>query len=337
MIRAYAARTPGGMLEAFEYDPGTLHDHDVEVSVDYCGLCHSDLSMIDNEWGSTRYPLVPGHEGIGTVVGVGRAVTNLHPGQRVGIGWQSGACMTCDVCMSGDHNLCGSRQATIRGGHHGAFADRVRGRSEFVIPLPAELDAASAGPLFCGGITVFNPLVQFNVPPTARVGVIGIGGLGHMAVKFLKAWGCEVTAFSSSADKEDEVRKAGARHFIDSGDPDALAAARGTLDFIISTVNASLDWNAYINALRTRGRLHLVGVATRPASVDMVSMMASQKSLSGSSVGSPSNMIKMLEFAARHDIRPTIEMYPFGKVNEAIDRLRSGNARYRVVLAREVA
>lgn len=334
MFRAYAARSPGGRLESFEYDPGPLGDQDVEVSVDYCGLCHSDLSMIDNEWGSTQYPLVPGHEGVGKIVALGNRVRNLRLGQLVGIGWQSGACMTCETCMSGDHNLCGSRQATIRDGHHGAFADRVRGRSEFVIPLPDELDAASAGPLLCGGITVFNPLVQFNVQPTARVGVIGIGGLGHLAVRFLKAWGCEVTAFSSSAEKEDEVREAGARHFVNSGDPDALRAIRGSLDFIISTVNAPLDWNGYIEALRNRGRLHMVGVTTKATPINMVPLMMGQKSLSGSSIGSPSNIAKMLEFAARHDIRPVIELYAFDQVNEALNRLRSGKARYRVVLSR---
>ncbi|MFN4852412.1 NAD(P)-dependent alcohol dehydrogenase, partial [Microcystis sp.] len=255
MIRAYAAREKGGKLEPFDYDPGILADEDVEIAVEYCGICHSDLSMLDNDWGLTTYPFVPGHEVVGTIAALGAKVKELNLGQRVGLGWFSRSCSTCETCMSGDQNLCATAEGTIVG-RHGGFAEKVRAHHSWLVPLPDQLDAAKAGPLFCGGITVFNPIVQFDIKPTARVGVIGIGGLGHIALKFLKAWGCEVTAFSSSPDKETEAKELGATHFINSRDPEALQSVQNYFDFIISTVNVNLDWGLYIACLRPKGRLH---------------------------------------------------------------------------------
>lgn len=334
MIHAYAAAEPGGKLKPFEYDPGTLGPDDVEIDVQHCGICHSDLSMLDNEWDIAQYPLVPGHEVIGTVSAAGGAVTHLAPGQNVGLGWHAGYCMTCPSCLAGDHNLCAQSRATIVG-HHGGFADKVRAAAASVVPLPAGIDLQSAGPLFCGGITVFNPLVQFDVKPTARVGVIGIGGLGHMAVQFANAWGCEVTAFTSSEDKKKAALDLGAHRTIDSRDPEAIEAAAGQFDLILSTVNVKLDWNAYVAALRPRGRIHFVGATLEPLDLSVFPLLMGQRSVSASPVGSPATIARMLDFAARHDIRPVIETYPFDQVNEAVDRLRSGQARYRIVLTRQ--
>lgn len=186
MINAYAATEAGGKLAPFQYDPGILAPDQVEIDVAHCGICHSDLSMLKNDWGISQYPLVPGHEVVGTVAATGDLVSHLKPGQRVGLGWHSGYCMTCKPCVSGDNNLCSSSEPTIVG-HHGGFADKVRAKAPAVVPLPDGLDFVSAGPLLCGGITVFNPLVQFDIPPTAEVAVVGIGGLGHMALAFLNA------------------------------------------------------------------------------------------------------------------------------------------------------
>jgi uncharacterized zinc-type alcohol dehydrogenase-like protein len=333
MIKAYAAHEAGGELKPFEYDPGPLGRDDVEIDVEHCGICHSDLSMLNNDWGMSSYPLVPGHEVIGTVAKVGEGVTSVKVGDRVGLGWHAGYCMTCPSCLSGDHNLCTGATATI-GGRHGGFAEQVRAQATSVIPLPEGVDAASAGPLFCGGITVFNPLVQYDLSPTARVGVVGIGGLGHMALKFLRAWGCEVTAFTSSEAKRDEAVQMGAHRTVDSRSAEALAAEAGRFDMIISTVNVKLDWNAYVGALKPKGRLHLVGATVEPLDLGAFGLLMGQKSVSASPVGSPAVIARMLEFAARHDIRPVIETYPFEKVNEAMDRLRSGQARYRIVLTR---
>lgn len=331
MIKAYAASKAGGVLEPFEYEPGPLNRNDVELDVEFCGICHSDLSMLDNDWGNTTYPFVPGHEVVGTIRAVGEGVTHRQIGERVGLGWNSGFCGICSACMTGDHNMCSSSEDTIIG-RHGGFAEQVRAQAAAVVPLPDRLDVASAGPLFCGGITVFNPMVQFNLMPTARVGVIGIGGLGHMALQFLRAWGCEVIAFTTNDAKRTEALEMGAHSTINTRDDEALAAEKGRFDFILSTVNVKLNWNAYLAALKPRGRLHLVGVTLEPMDLAALPLIGGQRSISGSPIGSPAVIAQMLEFAARHEIRPIIEIFPMSEVNEALARLRSGKARYRIVL-----
>ena len=333
MINAYAVNQKGGKLEPFSYDPGALRADEVEIDVDYCGICHSDVSMIDNDWGMSQYPLVAGHEVVGRVAQTGSAVSHLKTGQVVGLGWHAGYCNHCECCQRGDQNLCAAAQPTIAG-HHGGFADKVRASAISVIPLPDGMDAASAGPLFCGGITVFNPLLQFDIRPTEKVAVIGIGGLGHMALQFLNAWGCEVTAFTSSEAKREEAIAMGATHTLNSRDAAELEAAAGRFDLIISTVNVTLDWPGYLNTLRARGRLHFVGVALEPVQLPVFPLLAGQRSVSGSPVGSPASIAKMLNFAVRHDIKPVVEMFAFDQINEAVDRVRSGKAHYRVVLKR---
>lgn len=334
MIRAYAASQPKGPLAPFQYEPGALKHDEIEMKVHACGICHSDLSMLDNEWGMTQYPFVPGHEAVGEVAAVGSHVTHLKVGDHVGLGWYSRSCLTCRSCMDGDHNLCGTSEGVIVG-RHGGFADRVRCQAAWAVKLPKGVGVKSAGPLFCGGITVFNPIVQFGVKPTDRVGVIGIGGLGHLAIRFLRAWGCEVTAFSSSAGKTDEVKAMGAHHVVNSRDAAALAAVANSFDFILSTVNVPLDWAAYVNCLRARGRLHVVGAVLEPIAVGAFPMITGQKSLSASPLGSPATTATMLDFCARHNIAPTCEYFPMSKVNEALAHLRAGKARYRVVLTAE--
>ena len=236
--------------------------------------------MIDNEWGQSAFPLVPGHEVIGTISALGSHAKNLKLGQRVGLGWMSGSCLACHTCLSGDHNLCPTAEQTIVR-RHGGFADRVRSHWVWAVPLPEVLDPAAAGPLFCGGITVFNPIVQCGIQPTDRVGVIGIGGLGHMALQFLSKWGCEVTAFTSSDAKADEAQKLGAHHVVNSRDSAAMKRIAGSLDFILSTVNVALDWPVILGALAAKGRLHLVGAVLQPIPVAAFSLIGQQKAVSG--------------------------------------------------------
>ncbi len=333
MIKSHAALEAATALTPFEYDPGQLGRDEVEINVEHCGICHSDLSMIDNSWGMSQYPLVPGHEIIGTVANKGEGVTSVNVGDKVGLGWHSGYCLTCPSCLSGDHNLCASGQSTIVG-RHGGFAEQVRAQATSVIALPDGIDIESAGPLFCGGITIFNPMVQFDLKPTSKVAVIGIGGLGHMALQFLRAWGCEVTAFTSTDSKRAEALEMGAHHTINSRDSEAIAGAVGRFDMVLSTVNVKLDWNAYIATLTPRGRLHFVGATVEPLDIAVFPLIGGQRSVSGSPVGSPAVIAQMLEFAVRHDIKPVIETFGFDQVNEALDRLRSGEARYRIVLSR---
>jgi alcohol/geraniol dehydrogenase (NADP+) len=330
-IKAFAALERGARLEPFEYDPGPLGPEQVEIDVTHCGICHSDLSMLNNEWEQSVFPLVPGHEVAGTIAVVGERVKRLQVGQRVGLGWHAGSCMACSQCLSGNHNLCASGEGTIVA-RHGGFADRVRAHWVWAIPLPEQLDSANAGPLFCGGATVFNPIVQFDVKPTDRVGVIGIGGLGHLALQFLNKWGCEVHAFTSSDAKRDEALKLGAHVVVNSRDSNAMKTIAGSLDFVISTVNVPLDWSAIIETVAPRGRLHLVGAVLDPIPVAAFSLIMTQRSISGSPVASPATTATMLEFCARHRIAPVIETFPMSRVNEALDHLRAGKARYRIVL-----
>jgi uncharacterized zinc-type alcohol dehydrogenase-like protein len=331
MIKAYAAFEAGGELKPFEYDPGPLADHDVEIAVDYCGICHSDLSMLNNEWGITQYPFVPGHEVAGKISAVGKHVKKFKIGDRVGLGWHSSYCNDCNTCLEGDHNLCSSAQGTLIG-RHGGFADKVRAQATSVVTLPDELSSEKAGPLFCGGITVYNPMVQFDLKPTAKVAVIGIGGLGHMALKFLNAWGCEVTAFTSTSAKRIEALELGAHKTLNSKDSDELIKAANSFDLILSTVNVSLDWGSYVQTLKPKGRLHFLGAILEPIKLSVFSLMGAQRSISSSPVGSPAVIAQMLEFSARHNIEPEVEVFDITDVNAAIERLKKGSPRYRVVL-----
>ncbi len=287
--------------------------------------------MLNNDWSNAQFPLVPGHEVVGKIVARGEQVKDLQVGQLVGLGWYSDSCGICQQCMSGDHNLCPTVESTIVG-RFGGFADRVRAHREWAIPLPEKLDPATSGPLFCGGITVFNPLVQVNVHPTDHVGVIGIGGLGHLALQFLHAWGCEVTAFTTGDDKQPEAEKLGANHVVNTRKAGVLDALGGRFDAILVTANADLDWPAYVNTLRPRGRLHFVGVPPSPIGVPAFPLIGEQRSITATTVGSPATTAKMLDFSARHGVAPIVEMFPLSKVNEAMERLRSGKARYRIVL-----
>ena len=324
---ARAARQPMA-LEALE--PGPLGTEEVEVAVEHCGLCHSDLSVLNNEWGVSQFPATLGHEVVGRVTALGAGAEGLTVGQRVGVGWFSGSDMHCRQCMSGNHHLCPQVQATIIG-HRGGFASHVRAHWAWVIPLPEKLNPADAGPLLCGGVTVFNPLLMY-AKPTDRIGVIGIGGLGHMAVRFAAAYGCDVTAFTSSEGKFDEARGFGANHVVSSRDPAAIKKLAGSFDLLISTVNVPLDWAALIDTLAPNGRLHLVGAVLEPIPVPAFSLILQQRSVSGSPTGSPVAIATMLDFAARHNVLPQTEHYPMSNINEAFARLGSGKARYRIVL-----
>jgi uncharacterized zinc-type alcohol dehydrogenase-like protein len=244
--------------------------------------------------------------------------------------------MHCDFCLAGDHNLCVTGEQTIVH-RHGGFADRVRCHWAWASPIPAALETAKIGPLFCGGITVFNPIVQFDVRPTSRVGVIGIGGLGHLALQFLNKWGCEVYAFSSSESKRDEAHRLGAHHLINSTDPSQMKKIAGSLDFVISTASAALDWEAIIETLAPKGRLHFVGVPPAPLKIGAFPLIGGQKSISGSPLGSPATISDMLDFCARHNIAPVTEHFKMSQVNDAFERLHSGKARYRIVLENDIA
>jgi uncharacterized zinc-type alcohol dehydrogenase-like protein len=331
-IQGLAAHAAGAELLPYHYDPGKLGPHAVEIAITHCAICHSDLHLISNDWGISTYPFIPGHEIIGTVAAMGDAVNALAVGQRVGLGWQSNSCAECEWCTRGMENLCPTLEATCVH-RNGGYADRVRANSRFVIPIPDALQSEHAAPLLCGGITVYNPLRTHGVNPSSRVGVIGIGGLGHLAIQFAKVFGAEVTAFSTSAAKEEEARSLGAHHFVNSRESKALKEVAGSLDLILSTVNADQDWSVYIQALRPTGTLCFLGVPPSPVALQVFPLVSGLRSISGSPIGSPSRLREMLDVAARHGVKAQTESFPMAKANEAIEKVKKNKVRYRAVLA----
>ena len=327
---AWIARGPKEPMVLETFDPGPLGSEDIEVAVEHCGLCHSDLSVLNNDWDISRYPAILGHEVTGRVSAVGANAKRLAVGQRVGVGWFSGSCMHCRQCMSGSHHLCPRAQATIVG-HSGGFATHVRSHWAWAIPLPQTLSFSEAGPLLCAGVTVFAPLTMY-AKPTDRVGVIGIGGLGHLAVKFAASYGCDVTAFTSSERKAEEAKRFGANQVVSINDSGAIRNLSGSIDLLISTVNVKLDWGGIIGVLAPRGRLHVVGAVPEPIPVAAISLIMGQRSVSGSPGASPVTVETMLDFAARHNLMPQNEHLPMSQINEAFARLKSGKVHYRIVL-----
>jgi uncharacterized zinc-type alcohol dehydrogenase-like protein len=330
-IRGWSCPGARQALVPHSFDPGPLGPEEVEMAVDYCGICHSDLTFIEDAAGISKFPFIPGHEAIGRITAVGEHAKGLKIGQLVGIGWTAESCMHCHECLSGDHHLCAQAVPTIIG-HQGGFADRMRAHWAWTIPLPQGLDPSSSGPLLCGGVTVYAPLAMFGVKPTHRVGVVGIGGLGHLGVKFANAWGCEVTAFTSSASKTDEARNFGAHHVVATRDRKAIAALGKSLDLLLVTVNVSLDWPVMLQTLKPKGRMHVVGAVLEPLAIPALSLIFGQNSVSGSPTGSPTMIAAMLDFAARHRIAPQVEHFPMSHVNDALAHLAAGKARYRIVL-----
>jgi uncharacterized zinc-type alcohol dehydrogenase-like protein len=326
----WVASAPKQPMKLEVVDLGPFQPEDFEIAVEHCGLCHSDLSILNNEWGISQYPAILGHEVIGRVTAIGPNAKGVTIGQRVGVGWHSGSCMHCRQCMSGSHHLCPQVQFTIVG-HRGGFASHIRAHWAWTIRLPEKLNFAEAGPLLCGGITVFAPLAR-HARPTSRVGIIGIGGLGHMAVKFAAAYGCDVTAFTSSESKFEEAKGFGANHVVSSRDSAAIKKLAGSFDLLISTVNVPLDWDAMIGTLAPNGRLHVVGAVLEAIPVSAFSLILGQRSVSGSPTGPPVEIETMLDFASRHNIAPQTERFPMSQINEAFARLESGKARYRIVL-----
>jgi uncharacterized zinc-type alcohol dehydrogenase-like protein len=331
IVNAYAAMSAKSKLDKFLYEPKALEQWDVEIKISHCGICHSDVHLIDDDWGVSVFPLVPGHEIIGEVMELGSQVNHLQNGQRVGVGWQSGSCLTCEWCVSGHENLCPHEVATCVG-HHGGFADRIRIDSRFAFPIPEKLKSAEAAPLLCGGVTVYSPFRIYNVLPSMKVGVIGIGGLGHLALQFARAFGYEVTAFSSSANKEAEARKFGAHHFIHTKTISALKEVANSFDFILNTTFSELDWAGFVKALRRNGKICTVGATANNINVPAELLLGGQRAICGSVIGNRWMIREMLEFAARHDTKAQIETTPLSEVNAAIETVRNGKARYRIVL-----
>lgn len=325
-IRALAVHAPGALLSSFEYGRTSLGADEIEVKVEYCALCHSDLHLMDGDW-ACAFPFVPGHEIIGSIIQTGVSVRDLKPGQRVGIGWQCGSCGICEVCITGRAHLCEAGKKRTCVNQYGGFAEYVRAHQHFVYAIPETIPSVHAAPLMCAGLTVFSALQTWVTPKTRRIGIIGMGGLGHLAVQFAARMGCEVTAFDLSEDRLTLAKELGAHQaaLTDS-------APKGTFDLMIAATAASLDWNHWLRHLTWGGVLCLLGYPAEEIRISPDILLDGQKIVTGSVVGSPETMRTMLDFAARHHVRPMVEELPMKQAHEAVARLRANKVRYRMVL-----
>jgi alcohol/geraniol dehydrogenase (NADP+) len=332
-ITGYAARERGGPLEPFTYEAPALGDQDVRVSVTHCGVCYSDVHAIEGRYGVFKFPLVPGHEIVGNVSEVGRAVTGLKEGDRVGIGWQGRSCMRCEWCQQREEQLCLDVVNNGTWTPYGGFSSSVVVDGRFAYLLPGTMPSEAAAVLMCAGIAVYSPLRTYAAGGSTRVGVVGVGGLGHLAIQFAHGFGCEVTAISSSPQKEQEARAFGADRFIASGDRAGMDAAESAFDLLLCSAPAGVDWDSLTTTLRRRGRLVLLGFPQ--LAMDSVDLVVHELSVTGSFPGSRSRMQEMLEFAQERNIVPKVELMPMSQVREAIQRVRENQARYRIVLVND--
>lgn len=331
-FQAYASLKPGEKLQPWEYEPAPLGSNDVEIAVTHNGLCHTDIHMRDNDWNVSKFPLVAGHEVVGNVTQIGADVTGIKIGDRLGFGWISNSCRVCDACLRGEENICRQGYKGLIVGNHGGFANKLRACADFAYKIPDNLDSASAAPLLCAGITVYTPLRTYIKYPGAKVGVLGIGGLGHLAIKFAEAMGAEVTAFSTSSDKEAEAKEFGAHYFCNWKNTEQIKEVSGTLDLLLCTVSSEIDWNKAFGLLANNGVLCLVGLPVSTLNIPLLPLVFGQKAIAGSVVGGRRFMKEMLEFAAIHQIKPMIETIPISQINAAMDRVVANKARYRIVL-----
>ncbi len=331
-IRGLATHAAGAQLLPYKYSVGELGPHEVEIKITHCGVCHSDVHLIDNDWGISKYPFIPGHEIVGMVTGVGSEVKDRTLGERVGVGWQSDSCGICEWCRQGDEHLCAKAQPTCVG-RNGGYADAIRVNAKFAIPVPDSLESENVAPLLCGGITVYSPLRNLLARPSSRVGVVGIGGLGHLGLQFARAFGCEVTAFSTSKDKEREARELGAHNFVNTRENGEIKKAAGSLDLILCTVSADQDFQSFIGLLRPKGFLVVLGAAPSPMQIAPFSLIAGQKAVSGSPSGSPRDLHEMLDVAARHKVKAITEKFAMKDANKAVEKVKKNQVRYRAVLA----
>jgi len=334
-ITGYAARDAGGPLEPFAYEPPALGDDDVRVSVTHCGVCYSDVHLIEGRYGVFDFPLVPGHEIVGHVSDIGAAVSALKVGDRVGIGWQGRSCMRCEWCLQGEEQLCVDVVKNGTWTPYGGFSSSVTVDGRFAYPLPDSMPSETAAVLMCAGLAVYAPLRAYAQGDRPRVGIVGVGGLGHVAIQFAHALGHEVTAISSSPQKEREARDFGADHFLLSTDKAALKRARFAFDLLLCSAHCGIDWDYLLWILDRRGRLVLLGFPE--LTMDSVDLVVHEVSVTGSFVGNRAHMREMLAFAHEHHITPRVELMPMSRAEEAMRRVRENQARYRIVLVNDTA
>ncbi|KAK4764808.1 hypothetical protein SAY86_025898 [Trapa natans] len=336
----WAARDSSGHLSPFNFSRRATGENDVTFKVLYCGICHSDLHSIRNEWGGSTYPMVPGHEVVGVVTEVGSKVTKFKVGDKVGVGCLVGSCRSCESCANDLENYCPDTIATYNSKYndgtttHGGYSNIMVADEHFVVAIPDSLPLDGAAPLLCAGITVYSPLRYYGLDkPGLHVGVVGLGGLGHMAVKFAKAMGLKVTVISTSPSKKQEaIERLGADSFLDSRDQEDMQSANGTMDGIIDTVSAIHPLQPLLGLLKSNGKLVMVGAPSKPLQLPAFSLLMGRKALGGSLIGGLKETQEMINFASEHSIVSDIEVIPMDYVNKAMERLARADVRYRFVI-----
>ena len=337
--KAYSAGSATSPLASSTIARRDTNEHDVQIEILYCGICHSDLHMVRNEWGGTVYPIVPGHEIVGRVTKVGAAVTKYKVGDLAAVGCMVDSDHTCPECKAGLEQFCPNMTLTFNspdkqlgGMTYGGYSDSIVVDESFVLRLPPNLDLAGAAPLLCAGITTYSPMRHWDVTEGKKVGVVGLGGLGHMGVKFAHAFGAHVVVFTTSPGKKDDAHRLGADEVVISRNTDEMAGHAGSFDFILDTVAADHDISAYISLLRRDGNITLVGAPEKPLAVSAFSLILGRRSLSGSPIGGIAETQEMLDFCGQHGITSDIEMIRIQGINEAYERMLKSDVKYRFVI-----
>ncbi|RUO58695.1 NAD(P)-dependent alcohol dehydrogenase [Pseudidiomarina insulisalsae] len=337
----YAAPAADKELDYFEFERREPKVDDVEIEIIYCGVCHSDLHQARDEWGGTVFPCVPGHEIVGKVTRVGNQVTKFKVGDRVGVGCMVDSCGHCHSCNEDHEQYCengfvatyNGEDKHLGGVTYGGYSNRITVKESFVLRVSDKLDLAGVAPLLCAGITTYSPLRHWNVKAGDKVGVVGLGGLGHMAVKLAAAMGAEVTLFTTSPDKVEDAKRLGAKHVVISRDEEAMAKWRNSLDFIINTVAAPHDLDEYVSLLRLNGTMCLVGVpAESHPSPAVFNLISKRRSIAGSLIGGIAETQEMLDFCAEHGITSDIELIAMEDINKAYERMLQSDVKYRFVI-----
>jgi uncharacterized zinc-type alcohol dehydrogenase-like protein len=337
--KAYAAHSATTPLEPWNLERRDPKPNDVAIEIHYCGVCHSDLHFVRNEWGMSVYPIVPGHEIVGKVTAVGSKVKKFKVGDLAGVGCLVDSCRECENCKEGLEQYCAGGVFTYNGNErdgsgitYGGYSKAIVTHEDFVLHISDKLDLAGAAPLLCAGITTYSPLRHWKIGKGMRVGILGLGGLGHMGVKFAAAMGAEVTMLSHTASKEKDAQRLGAHKFVLTSNEEQTKAVTGYFDFILDTVSAPHDFNFYLNLLRRDGTMVCVGVPPEPTPVHNMSLIFGRKSLGGSLIGGIPETQEMLDFCAEHNIVSDIELIPMDKINESYERMLKGDVRYRFVI-----
>ena len=336
----YAAQVANGKLEPWEFERRDVRPNDIAIDIEFAGICHSDIHQVREEWGTAQFPMVPGHEIVGTVTAVGSDVTKFKVGDIAGIGCFVDSCGTCEYCVAGNDHWCLDNSAYTYNGMerdgvtptYGGYSKQIVVKADYALHIPANLDRAGAAPLLCAGVTTFSPLRHWNAGPGKKVAVMGLGGLGHMAVKIAVAMGADVTVMSHSESKRDDALGMGAHNFVVTSDKEALKKLANTFDIIINTVSADIELRHYIGTLRQWGSLVVVGAPSSPYSIDGGILMGRQLSLSGSNIGSIKETQEMLDFCGEHNIVSDIEIISATQINEAYERVVNSDVRYRFVI-----